>query len=425
MKLFGVAFLGSILTLIRILSGFLISKFIAVYAGPVGMALLGQLQNFIGILNGVVINQLSQGVVRYSAENQKAGINFCAPWWKATTSIVIFLLLIILPIVLIFNSTLSLWLFSSSDYGWIIVVACLALPLNAANAFFLGVLTGFGQNKKNITSSMLSILITLVLTFLFLYFFGVIGGLFLAAISNAISAIVVLFRVRNEPWFKFCYWFGKVNPDNRKKLLGYVFVGLIGALTGPSALIVVRNLIIDNYSMVDAGIWQSAVRVSDAFVSFCTLGVGMYFFPKAASISNRNELLDITFKVLKFLVPIALAGFCFIYFLRDIILTILFTDSFIQASDLLLSRLVGDTFRIIAFVPACILLAKGYFKVNAIVEIMMNVILVIGSYLLIDVIGVKGINYAYSISYLLYFIFSFSFFFYHCKKLDEVDIGRI
>lgn len=47
---------------------FLISKFIAVYTGTTGMALLGQAQNLITMLNGIVNAPTSNAVVRYTSE---------------------------------------------------------------------------------------------------------------------------------------------------------------------------------------------------------------------------------------------------------------------------------------------------------------------------------------------------------------------
>ncbi|CAH6882882.1 conserved membrane hypothetical protein [Vibrio chagasii] len=420
MKLASVAFLGATLTFIRMMAGFLVSKFVAVYAGPVGMAMLGQLQSFIGILNGLVVNQLAQGVVRYSAENQRLGLVACAEWWKAAVSIVVLIVSTIVPVTLIFNASLSTWLFDNDEYGWVIVTACLVLPLSAANSFSLSVLNGFGDNKKNITTSMISIIVTLVVTTLALYLYGVIGGLVVVSITSAISGVIVLIRVKNEPWFKAKYWYGKVDYNKRKKLMGYVLVGIIGAITGPTSVIFVRNIIVDVYSMGDAGIWQSTVRISDAYVSICTLGVGMYFFPKAASINNDSELKSITYKVLLLLIPVSFVGLLTIYLFRDFIINILFTSVFLEATELLKSRLIGDFFRIAAFIPASILLAKGYFKTNIAAEVLMNVSLVIGSSVLIDDMGLKTVNYVYTFNYILYFFFSVAFFNYHCKKLRQV-----
>ena len=47
MTLIKTSLLSAISTLIRIISGFIITKVIAIYAGPSGVALVGQLQNFI------------------------------------------------------------------------------------------------------------------------------------------------------------------------------------------------------------------------------------------------------------------------------------------------------------------------------------------------------------------------------------------
>lgn len=50
MTLIKTSILSGISQVIRIISGFIITKVIAVYGGPSGMAIIGQLQNFINII---------------------------------------------------------------------------------------------------------------------------------------------------------------------------------------------------------------------------------------------------------------------------------------------------------------------------------------------------------------------------------------
>ena len=53
MTLIKTSVLSAIATIIKIISGFVINKVVAIYVGPSGLAIIGQLQNFMElIING-------------------------------------------------------------------------------------------------------------------------------------------------------------------------------------------------------------------------------------------------------------------------------------------------------------------------------------------------------------------------------------
>ncbi|EEY6497061.1 O-antigen flippase, partial [Escherichia coli] len=78
-----VTILSGVVTCFRLICGLLISKVVAIYTGPIGIANLGQLQNFVTFINGFISSQVSQGVNRYSAENQGDYENACF-YWRAS-----------------------------------------------------------------------------------------------------------------------------------------------------------------------------------------------------------------------------------------------------------------------------------------------------------------------------------------------------
>ncbi|MCX7207344.1 MAG: O-antigen translocase [Proteobacteria bacterium] len=421
MKLFNVALLGGLLTLLRMLAGFIISKCVAIYAGPAGMAQLGQLQNFVAGLNGLIANQIGQGVVRYTADNKEQGIEACQPWWVASTSLLILNLVFSLLITVLFSHEIANWLFGNELFYWVIIVTGLALPLNAISTILMSVLNGLGDNGKNIACGMIGVICTTFFSIACLYLYGLSGGLFAVAVNNGISAVVVLLKVYKEPWFKLRHWFAKADSSKRKAMVGYMLMGIIGALTGPTAMIIVRNLITENASIDAAGLWQAVIRVSDAYVSILTIGVGMYYFPKVASIHSSLELNKETKNVLYFLMPLMIVAAVSIYISRELIIKLLFTKDFSGAGELFLTRLIGDVLRVAAFVPATILLAKGYFKLNAIAEISWNLIFVVIAFLTVPKLGAVGANYAYIICYIIYLLFMIKFYFFHSKKMNVLD----
>ncbi|MEZ9324227.1 O-antigen translocase [Vibrio cyclitrophicus] len=418
MKILKLILMGGSLTALRMVMGFIVTKFIAVYAGPTGVALAGQLQSFVMAINGVIATEMSKAVVRFTSQHQASGIEAMSKWWSAVTSLIVIVLSIFIPLACLFSSNISQWLFGSELYQWVVIIALIALPLNAMNSILLSTLNGLGENKKNISSSMISIIISTVVVLFLLQTIGIEGALIALSLNNAIAGLVVLFRVYNSEWLKIRYWFGKIDSDKLKPLYGYMVMGVVGATTGPTSIMLIRNLIVENYSIVDAGIWQSVWRISSAYISVITFGVSMYYFPIVAKINSRSELLIETRSVLMIVIPASLiSGLC-IYYLREQIIYLLFSDEFVNASDLFFPQVVGDIIRTIAFVPACVIMARGYIKVNIVAEVVINLIFVGLVYFMLPSFGLIGVNYSYAILYFIYLIFAFTFLYFHLNTLD-------
>jgi O-antigen/teichoic acid export membrane protein len=52
-KLLTVTLFSGLLTLVRMASGFFIAKVVASHTGPTGIAMLGQVQSLLSIMNGI------------------------------------------------------------------------------------------------------------------------------------------------------------------------------------------------------------------------------------------------------------------------------------------------------------------------------------------------------------------------------------
>lgn len=422
MKFLGTAFLAGLLTLFRMITGFIVTKFVAVYVGPTGVAFLGQLQSFVAGINGLIANQIGQGVIRYTAENREAGYEITKEWWSAAASLLLLTVLSVGTVVILLSPCISLWLFDNIEYYWLLVIVGLSLPLNALNSVFLSVLNGLGENKKNIFTSMISVCFTTTISIALLYFFHLAGGLLAIAINNGIAAVVVSVSVWNSPWLKFRYWFSNVDKKKRKIFIGYMLMGVIGAFTGPTAIITIRKIIAMKISIDATGIWQSVAKISDVYLSVFTIGIGMYYFPRAASIKSSIELKKETKNITLLLVPPLLVAIVCVYFSRDFIIRLLYSSEFYAARDLFAPQLIGDMFRLLSFVPASILMAKGYFKLNAAAEITINALYVVLSYIILQFgYGLISVNIAYAGVYFCYLVFSAVFFLYHCKRLDAEE----
>ena len=81
-SLFKITSLNSFSVVLKIGIGLITSKILAVFVGPSGMALVGNLRNFLTSLENISTLGFQNGIVKYAAENEK-NKNYCCTYLHA------------------------------------------------------------------------------------------------------------------------------------------------------------------------------------------------------------------------------------------------------------------------------------------------------------------------------------------------------
>ncbi|EOV9569237.1 O-antigen translocase [Cronobacter turicensis] len=408
-KLLSVTFFSAFLTLSRMLAGFVVAKIIAVYTGTSGMATLGQVQNLISILNGIITAPVGNGVVRFTSENHDAGYDACAPWWRAALQWVIVLASVIIPVGLLSSEYISQWLFNNRNLSWLIVVMVLVLPLSALATLINAVINGQQRFRRYIALGIISVFLSSAAMVLMIIYGGVTGALIAASVQAALIGIFMLLASVKEPWLKIRYWWGNVTPFHRRKIGGYILMAITSATCMPLALISMRNELIHHVGWDAAGQWQAVWKISEVYLSVVTLGLGTYFLPKLAKLNDYNSIRKEIHSTLLVIMPVVSVMAIIIYFVRDVAITILFTESFRAARDLFLVQLMGDVIKIGSWIYAYPMISCGTTKWFISSEIFFSITLAILAAMLIPVYSTGGANLAYLINYCLYFTFMLFF----------------
>ncbi len=162
MTLIKTSVLTAISTIIKVISAFIINKVIAIYVGPSGLAIVGQLQNFMELIVTFSNGAITNGIVKYTAEyqtiEQKQKI--------FSSSIVISLIcsLIISIFLFGFSEYLSELILKDIQYSSVFVVFGATIFLFALNTILMSILNGQKEIKKyvlvNIASSIFSLFFT-------------------------------------------------------------------------------------------------------------------------------------------------------------------------------------------------------------------------------------------------------------------------
>lgn len=392
-----------LLTLLRMAMGFVIAKVVAVYTGPTGMAMLGQVQSMVTSLNGIINAPVGSGIVRYTAEKQGEGFEACAPWWRASLQWVLMISAITIPVGLLLADHIATWLFKDKTLAWIVMVTVAVLPLSAIGTLCNSVINGQQQYRRYVSLGMLSVLISGAMMLTMILQANIKGALLATAVQAALIGVIMLAANLRQSWFKLRYWWGTTDREARKAIGGYMLMAITTALTVPTSLILVRNILIDQVGWEATGQWQAVWKISEVYLGVITMALSTYYLPRLSSLVGADAIVSEIHKTSRIVLPIVAILAWSVYLLRDVAIWLLFTKEFSAARDLFAVQLCGDVIKIASWLYAYPMLSRGATKWFISTEIIFSLSFVALSFLFVTKLGVGGAVVAYLVNYIAYF----------------------
>ena len=406
-RLLKVTAMTGLLTLLKMAMGFVIAKVVAIYTGPTGMAMLGQVQSMVGSLNGVINAPVGSGIVRYTAEKKDQGFEACAPWWRAAVQWILIISAITIPGGLLLAEHIANWLFQDRALAWIVMATVCVLPLSAIGTLCNSVINGQQQYRRYVGLGMLSALISGGVMLIMIVMANIQGALLAAAVQAALIGLVMLIANLRQPWLRVQYWWGSTTKEARKVIGGYMLMAITTALTVPISLILVRTILIEHVGWEAAGHWQAVWKISEVYLGVITMALGTYYLPRLSSLVGVDAIVNEIHKTALVIIPIVAVMALGVYLLRDVAIWLLFTDEFKSIRDLFAIQLCGDVIKIASWLYAYPMLSRGSTKWFMSTEILFSLSFVVLTYFFVLSMGLKGTTVAYLINYAVYFLFVF------------------
>lgn len=406
-RLFKVTAMTGLLTLLKMAMGFVIAKVVAIYTGPTGMAMLGQVQSLVGSLNGIINAPAGSGVVRFTAEYKDQGFEACAPWWRAALQWVLIISAIAIPSGIILAEPVAAWLFQDKALAWVVIATISVLPLTAIGTLCNSVINGQQLYRRYVGLGMLSAAISSCVMLGMIAWQNIEGALLAAAVQAALIGVVMLITNLRQPWFKLRYWCGTVESKARKDICGYMLMAITSALTVPVSLILVRNILIAQVGWDATGQWQAVYKISEVYLGVITMALGTYYLPRLASLTTVDAIVSEINKTARVIIPIVATMAFGVYILRDVAISLLFTDEFRSARGLFAIQLAGDVIKIASWLFAYPMLSRGATKWFMATEILFSFSFVILTYFFVSNMGLKGATVSYLVNYSVYFLIVF------------------
>ncbi len=391
----------SVLT--RIIAGILTSKAIAIFIGAEGLALIGNLQNFVSSMQTVSILGFYNGMVKYVAAFKDNAVRLSQA--LSTVFYFGFIATILVSLFCYFNADgINNLIFPSyNSYAFVIKIFAIVLPFYALNMFSFSIMNGFSNYKMLIVINIIGQILVVSITLLLIYQNRIEGALISVAIAESLICLITLVGIINRRSLVPLIKVNQISFSFLKKMSSYSIMALFSAVILPLVLLAIRSYIIDNIGYKDAGFWEAMTRISKYYLMFVSSLMALYILPRFSEIDNIGEFRKEVFSFYKTVIPIFGIGLILIYFLRVFIVKVIFSDEFQPVEDLFLWQLLGDFVKVLSMVIAYQFLAKKMFWHYIITEAFLVIMLYITSTYLIKLYGVKGAVIGHFVSYLMYY----------------------
>lgn len=401
--LIKVASLNSTSVLLRLFTGVLTTKVLAIFVGPEGFALIGNFKNFLTPIQSVSMLGFYSGVIKYVSEFKTKAFRLSKS--ISTITYLISIATLIMALVCFFAADfLSEIIFlERGAYNYVFKILAVALPFYSAQALVMSIYNGYSKFKTVLSIAIGGQIIITVVSLLLIWKYSLAGALIAMAIGESLIFLITLFWIRKDKRFAQLIKLKKVNIDSVKNLSSYSVMALFSAVFAPIVAVLIRYFIIENEGIEAAGFWEAIKRVSGYYLLFVTTLISLYILPKLSEINTDKEFRNEIFNFYKTIIPIFAVGLTVVYFARFIIIKVLFSEDFVEVESLFMWQIIGDFIKVLAMVIAYQFLAKKMFWYYIITEAISLLSLYFLSVYFVELYGVKGVTVAHAVSYSLYF----------------------
>lgn len=395
--------LTSISTLVKMCTGLISVKVVASIIGPAGVALVGQLNNFVSIVMSFATGSINKGITKYVAE-YKEDDSKVSQYLSTALRIVGICSLICSVILIILHRYLSILIMQSPDYSYLFVILGITIFMYSLNETFISIINGYKEFKRYVKISIANSIFGVVFTVTLVLCWHLKGALIAAVSYQSYMLLVTILMIRKLKWFHWSFFKDKLSRLITSQYFRYTLMTLTASLTLPIVQMILRGYVMAEISQTEAGLWEGMNKISNMYLMVITSSFGVYYLPRLSELKNPLDIRHEIFKAYKAIVPILVVGFVMIYVLRYFIIRLVYTEEFIPMQQLFIWQLIGDFFKICSFLLAHIMLAKAMTITYVTTEILFALLYLGLGFFFVRFDGIVGLTQSYLVNYGIYFI---------------------
>lgn len=401
MNLIRTSFLSLIATSVKMLASLVVGKAVAIVAGPSGIAVIGQFQNFVQIALTAAKGGLDTGITKYTAEfsddeRRRRSVLSTAAWMCGTACLGVSLIL------LVGARPLSEAFLLTPAYAYVIRLFGLTICLFVLNSFLLAIVNGLQEIRTYILVNIAQSLLTLFMTIGLITWLGLEGALVALATNQSLVLFVLLWVIRNHPTIRWANFRAGFHREDAARLLRYSAMTTVSAIASPLTAVLVRDHVADTLGQNAAGQWQAMWYVASVYLTVVTTSLAVYYLPKLSATLDREGVRAELKQAFVIVMPIVALSASALYVAREWVVRLLFTDAFRPMLQLFGWMLVGDIVKMASWLLSYLLLAKAMARAFVVTEVVFSATFVLLAYVFVNRHGLVGVAYAYTANYVLY-----------------------
>lgn len=380
-----------------------INKILAIYVGPAGYAALGNFQNAVQMITAVAGGSINNGVIKYTAEYKDDEVEQRKVWRTAGTIALLASSITAIAIALL-NKPLAVWFLKDENYGGVFVWFAVSIVFFAFNALLLAILNGKKDVARYVAANIFGSIANLIVTLVMAICFGLYGALVAMAAYQSFAFFVTIKLCRNASWFNFRFLLGAFDRRVAINLIKYMAMALTSAVCVPVSHVLVRDYLGLNFGWQAAGYWEAMWRLSAAYLMLVTATLSVYYLPRISELRDSREISMEMTSGFKLILPVLVVVGLAVYFLRDFLVSMLFTSDFYPVRELFAWQMVGDLFKVSGWMLAYLMLGKAMYKSFIATEVFFSLSFYFFVRLLCERYGVQGVVMAHALNYVIYLI---------------------
>lgn len=394
--------LNAVGVLLQIVGGLITSKLIAIYLGERGMALMGYMRNFLTSVQTTGSLGFGSGVISYVAKHKEEPNALRKIFSTATVFSIAATCLISLVLYIGSNFWNTLIFKEEGDFVFVFKYLAIALPFITANGLLTSYINGLSKYKKVVWINIITNLIGLSLAISLILLSGIKGALTALIVSPAIALLITFVFLWKEERHTLSISTKLIDRSIIKGLGSYTIMAIFSAMVLPVVFIAIRQHIVSQEGIEQAGYWDAMTRISDYYLKFVATLMTLYILPQLAKATSNKEFRKEIFDFYKTILPLFGLGVLLIYFLRIPIIRIIFTEDFVAMEGIFKWQLLGDFFKVASIVVGYQIIAKNMLKLFLITEIISLILIYCTSIYFVKSYGFEGASMGHCLSYFIH-----------------------
>ncbi|MCO5141909.1 MAG: hypothetical protein M9962_02330 [Oligoflexia bacterium] len=388
---------GGILSLIKIICGFLRVKTFASLLGVAGVGVISQGNQF--HLTAIALTSLSMavGIINRIREPSRKDIKEEVQKTQGTALSLLTALISIYSVVVVLSyNTINTYIFNNLISASLLIPILIAVPFSViASGYFEGIFFSRDRYDLYVKASSIAAILDLASTIVLTYLYGLKGAFISIGLSSIYLFLSFLWKSRDLKENIFSFFHFSFDLSECKKLLNYCLVMVVSVSFGYVATIVIRSLFLQKFGSEMNGLLQVSMALSAYSLPFITNGLWGHMHPTVSSLKNSLDAkkeLEISLRIVLTLSTLASGIFLTI---PEFFIKIVYNHSFLPSMQFFPYQFLGDFFYCFAFTVSVYTLALSKIRVYLLGWLIFHSLFLLSSYLLLPIVHELSVPIAY------------------------------